>query len=457
MAGERRVDERVPAVDELGHRPVVADEVHEEPDRLLEHRPPQLVVERREPAPVDAVVLLEPAEVEPVAAELRGQTAHAVVAEHPPGLRREYRRLVQVARRGVGEQLVVGHAGPEEVAQSAGQVVIRQRPDATIPARPVDPVAKVGRHEDAHDRVADGVLVAQAVRLAKLPVEVGHAPALPVRERTAVGPLGEPLDCLDVAGLRLEPFLLDATNRLAEDPELVLDGADRLVARPEPSSLRQVDRGEPSHLGLGHGVLVLGPDEVECLVAPQEAGLGALVPEVAGILAHRGARDEVELPPEPVQLLLTGLIQHQLVERAVVAEVAGHAVEAGAQESSGVPLLLLGVEVDRARSETKKASGNVRQKRPNDSSKRPATSPPSGAASPGGRVVEVQLAHRELRRPARVPHPVGHELAVLPEDERLRPLADPPRLQVLDLWHEPRRSSTTKSRIRSQPARAASG
>ena len=150
-------------------RPVLADHVEEEPDRLLEHRPPQLVVEGREPAAVDAVVLLEPAEVEPVAAELGGQAAGPVVAEHPAGLGGEDLGALQLARGGQGQQLLVGHARPEEVAQPAGQAVARERPDARpVPVLGrVDPVAEVGRHQDADDRVADGVLVAQAVLLAE--------------------------------------------------------------------------------------------------------------------------------------------------------------------------------------------------------------------------------------------------------------------------------------------------
>ena len=121
-------------------------------------------LKRREPLAIDAVVLLEPAEVEPVAAELGGQAADAVVAQHPPGLGDEHLGPVQVAGGGAGQQLLVGHARPEEVAQAAGQGVVRQRPDARPRPRQVDAVAEVGRHQHADDRVAHGVLVAQPVR-----------------------------------------------------------------------------------------------------------------------------------------------------------------------------------------------------------------------------------------------------------------------------------------------------
>ena len=48
----------------------------------------------------------------------------------------------------------------------------------------------------------------------------------------------------------------------------------------------------------------------------------------------------------------------------------------------------------------------------------------------------LQLGRLDLRGAAGVAHPVGRELAVLPEHERLRPLVDPPGGQVLDLGHE---------------------
>ena len=42
--------------------------------------------------------------------------------------------------------------------------------------------------------------------------------------------------------------------------------------------------------------------------------------------------------PEAVELAPPGLVEHQLGERAVVAEVARHAVEPGAQQPPGVAL-----------------------------------------------------------------------------------------------------------------------
>ena len=80
VPGQGWIDESVVGVEKLEHGAILADEIYEEVDRLLEHRLAQLVGEAREELPIDAVVLLEAAEVEPVAGELSRQSAYARVA-----------------------------------------------------------------------------------------------------------------------------------------------------------------------------------------------------------------------------------------------------------------------------------------------------------------------------------------------------------------------------------------
>ena len=165
-----------------------------------------------EPLAIDAVVLLEAAELQPVAGEFRGQAADAVVAEHAPRLRDQHLRLVQVARGGVGQQLVVGHARPEEVAQPAGQGIVRQRPRRLARRGRIDAVAEVRRQQHAGDRVADRVFVAQPVLLAQLAVEGEQVVLLRRRERPAIGALGELRERLEMARLRGPPGLLDLAD-----------------------------------------------------------------------------------------------------------------------------------------------------------------------------------------------------------------------------------------------------
>ena len=74
---------------------------------------------------------------------------------------------------------------------------------------------------------------------------------------------------------------------------------------------------------------------------PRGAGLGALALHFAAlveVVLDPGARgvigDEVELVPEPVQLLLALLVEDQFHQRRVVAEVAHDVVIAGAQQAA---------------------------------------------------------------------------------------------------------------------------
>ena len=166
MPGEGRIDERVVRVEQFVDGTIVLDEVDEETDRLFEHRSPQLVIECREPRAIDAVVLLEAAEVEPVAAELGRQAPDAIIVQQPPRLGHQHPGSAQVTGGGTRQQRRVGHARPEEIAQAAGERVIRQWPDGGARPRQVDAVAEVRRHEHADDRVAHGVFVIEPVALA---------------------------------------------------------------------------------------------------------------------------------------------------------------------------------------------------------------------------------------------------------------------------------------------------
>ena len=105
MSGERRVDERVVAVKEIEHRPIVLDEIDEEPDRFLEHG--ARAVRCRMPGNVrdPRVVFFEPAEVEPVAGELGREIPDARVLQHAARLRASTSGRAS-RRGGVREQFV---------------------------------------------------------------------------------------------------------------------------------------------------------------------------------------------------------------------------------------------------------------------------------------------------------------------------------------------------------------
>jgi hypothetical protein len=122
--GEDGVDERVLPVEQLEHRAVVANRVVEEADRLLEHRLPQVVGELGEPRAIDRVEVCELAEVEPVSAELDGQSSCPLVVEHAPRLSGERHGVAQLACCSEVEQRLVGHARPKKIAEPAGQGVV---------------------------------------------------------------------------------------------------------------------------------------------------------------------------------------------------------------------------------------------------------------------------------------------------------------------------------------------
>ncbi len=101
--------------------------------------------------------------------------------------------------------------------------------------------------------------------------------------------------------------------------------------------------------------------------------------------------DEIELVPERVELAAAGLVEHQLAERRVVAEVALHQVEAGREQ----PARWSGLRVE------------VRG--PIGHEERVGKHP----AKPLQRRLVVVLAA------AGIPHPLLGELTVVPQHERL--------------------------------------
>ena len=179
-----------------------------------------------------------------------------------------------------------------------------------------------------------------------------------------------------------------------------------------------------------------------------------------GVLPHRGAGDEVELLPEAVELPLPVVVEHQLVERAVVAEVARHAVEPGAEQPPGVaPSPSSGRGRRGPAPRRRRRRGRSRRSgrtSPRTAGRRPGLS--GTASARGRRARRVQLAGPDLRRRRRRSASGWRRTG---GSSRARsgcePLLIPGAVRFLTSGTSWRRSSTTKSRIRSQPARAASG
>ncbi len=142
---QRAVHERVGPVQQVEDGAIALRHIDKVANGLLEHRLAQFVGEGGEALAIDTVVLLEAAEVEPVAGELGRQAAHPGIAQHAPRLGLQHLRSVQVSRCRVRQQFVVGHARPQEIAQPTGQLIIGQRPGGRTGLRQVEAVIEMGR------------------------------------------------------------------------------------------------------------------------------------------------------------------------------------------------------------------------------------------------------------------------------------------------------------------------
>ena len=321
-------------------------DVLHEANRLLEHRFAQFAREAREPLAIHGVVFLEAANVEPVAGELGREVPDAAVLQHPPGLRAEHVGFAQIPGRRVLHQLLVRHARPEEVAQAAGDFIVRQRPHVSGRCRAIgqriDAVAEVRRHQDARHGVANRVFVTETL-IAQRTVEREQVVRLRLRQRPAVRLRRERQQRVEVARLGRGPRLLQRAHVRVHLVEIVADHSERDVIG-DLSRLGQIHVGQLRHLRFGRDVVVFRAEHVE-LRAGHEAGrLGTLEPDELLELPDRRERDEIQLFPEVVQLTLLRRVEDQLVQRAVVAEIAHLAVEAGAQQT-----MALGVGRDLAR------------------------------------------------------------------------------------------------------------
>src|SRR5438552_2741381 len=130
MSGQDGLYKCVVRVKEIEDGTVLLDEIEEEVDRFFEHGFAQVVIEAFKTLAVDAVVLFETAEIEPIAAELCDEAEDAIVVEHPASLGQENFRFVKVARGGVIEQFLVRHGGPEEITEAAGERVVGEGANA---------------------------------------------------------------------------------------------------------------------------------------------------------------------------------------------------------------------------------------------------------------------------------------------------------------------------------------
>ena len=199
------------------------------------------------------------------------------------------------------------------------------------------------------------------------------------------------------------------------------------------SRLGQVGVGQLRDLHLGRHVLIFGAKQVERRSGHEAWRLGALEPDELLELPDGRERDEVELLPKAIQLMLLRLVQHQVVERAIVPEIAHLTVKAGAQQTVafGVRGDLAGVGEEHAAAFRDVEPIGEQRTKTCERILVPRPRVLRGRYQQEGIRLRVR-GHVQLQRVTRVGRPVIRVLAILPEHERLRAGGDPACRQVLE-------------------------
>ena len=129
--------------------------------------------------------------------------------------------------------------------------------------RKVDAVTKLGRHQHAHDCLANRFFVVQTSLLAPGAVEAEKFSALRLRQRTTRGAFGEALKGSEVARFRSQPSLFHVPNLGGDVLEVIFNGADRGALPTVAAGLGEVGFGEALDLRLGRHVLIFGASEIK--------------------------------------------------------------------------------------------------------------------------------------------------------------------------------------------------
>ena len=190
---ESIVDERVVGVEQVEDAAVLAHDALEEQLRLAAERLPQPVVEVGEEH-LRRPRRLQVPELQPLADEVVGQGPGAVVGQHPAHLPPELSGVGQRAARRRVEQLVVGHAAPEEERQPRRQLEVGDAVVAAGRGRGVrriglDPEQELGAHQQLLQRALDAGL--EAAGLAPRRVGDAQDPEVGVVDRPAPRPPGQ--------------------------------------------------------------------------------------------------------------------------------------------------------------------------------------------------------------------------------------------------------------------------
>ncbi len=167
VPGEQLVEIRVARVEELRNRTVVAENRVEEQLRLGPHGVAQFRSPLRETIGI-GTNRIEIADFEPLPREVLRERRGPFVGEHARDLRVEHGRRAELALLGQGDELLVRHGAPQEVAQPRRQLDIRHAVRTFRVVRiqvALDPEEEVGRHQHGLHGQLDALLDAESVGL----------------------------------------------------------------------------------------------------------------------------------------------------------------------------------------------------------------------------------------------------------------------------------------------------
>ena len=173
--------------------------------------------------------------------------------------------------------------------------------------------------------------MAQLILLAQDSIKRRQFFAFRFREGAAIGALGELHEGRQMARLGSFSRFLNPADFGRHVREVDVDRRQGLIVRPDFAGFGEVRLAEPLHFRFRYGFGIGRQGEIEPGFEHVPGRLGPLEEDKVLVLPLRHLRYEIKFLPERVEFSLTGVVQHQFVQRAVVAKVALHQVKPGRQ------------------------------------------------------------------------------------------------------------------------------
>ena len=329
MAGESLVDVGLIAAQQFEHGTVVLNQRGGKARWLLEHGLFQRIIEFGEHLPIDGLALEEIAVLQPLAEELQREPADLGIFQHAANLGAQRAFVLQLSLGRQVEQFLVGHGGPEEIAQSRCQRQVGNRLDGFSRRRHFHAVAEMRRHQDADDARAHRLLDAVFLLPGDGVVELQQLLGFLGRQRPTIGRLREVLQVAEVGRLGLLQLHGPAFQPLADVFKKSMNRVlFQLRSRGCHVRALEIDLLEAEQVLFLAEVGIFLADRIEIGVL-QEAPLFPFKEHkaVQHLVVDVGA--EVQFVPQSIQVALLLVAEHGIAQRLIVAEEAFDQVKTG--------------------------------------------------------------------------------------------------------------------------------